>query len=493
MLLEMREITKVFPGVKALDTVNLTLKAGEILAIVGENGAGKSTLIKILSGAYQPDKGEILLNGQKAENMTPLTAIKKGIGVIYQELNSVDQLTVAENIFMGNLPRKGRLKTIDYQAMERDSRLLLTRVGMKIHPFTLMEKLSVAEKQLIEIAKTLSKDIKILVMDEPTAALNQKEIKILFGIIKELSAQGIGILYISHRMEEIFQISDRVMVMRDGLAIKTLVTSQTNIDELIPLMVGRKIVDIYPTREICTKKEICFQVKNLSTVFLKQIDFDVHQGEIVGLFGLMGCGSNEIARSIFGADSCHFDEMILNDSPVSITSPEKAKKAGIAYIPSDRKKEGLMLIHNLCHNISITILNQIKKNHLINETLEKSQVDALINKLSIKASSAKVIVNNLSGGNQQKVVLAKWLSIKPKLLILNEPTRGIDVGAKAEIYKLMNDLCRQGIGIIMVSSDLPEVMGMADRILIIHDGQIKANMEKSEFTQDKILAKAIGR
>ncbi len=493
MLLEMREITKVFPGVQALDTVNLTLKAGEILAIVGENGAGKSTLIKILSGAYQPDKGEILLNGQKAENMTPLTAIKKGIGVIYQELNSVDQLTVAENIFMGNLPRKGRLKTIDYQAMERDSRLLLTRVGMKIHPFTLMEKLSVAEKQLIEIAKTLSKDIKILVMDEPTAALNQKEIKILFGIIKELSAQGIGILYISHRMEEIFQISDRVMVMRDGLAIKTLVTSQTNIDELIPLMVGRKIVDIYPTREICTKTEICFQVKNLSTAFLKQIDFDVHQGEIVGLFGLMGCGSNEIARSIFGADSCHFDEMILNDSPVSITSPEKAKKAGIAYIPSDRKKEGLMLIHNLCHNISITILNQIKKNHLINETLEKSQVDAWINKLSIKASSAKVIVNNLSGGNQQKVVLAKWLSIKPKLLILNEPTRGIDVGAKAEIYKLMNDLCRQGIGIIMVSSDLPEVMGMADRILIIHDGQIKANMEKSEFTQDKILAKAIGR
>ena len=491
MLLEMKHITKEFPGVKALDDVSLELGAGEVLALVGENGAGKSTLIKILSGAYTPDSGEVYLNGEKQEHVTPIGAIKNGISVIYQELNNVDQVTVAENIFLGSLPRSGPMRTVDYKALRANTQALLEEVGLKVDPMTPLERLSIAQKQLVEIAKALSKDIKLLVMDEPTAALNNQEIEIMFKLIRGLAQKGIGILYISHRMEEIFEISDRVMVMRDGRAVATMPTAEVDTQKLISLMVGREIKDLYPPR--CqVGKELCFSVHGLSTDRLHDISFDVRRGEIVGLFGLMGCGRTEIARAIFGADPRKAGTMTLDGRPINPTSPYSAKRAGIGYIPADRKKDGLMLIHSVSANMTISILDQIKTHRLLDRKKEAALVDSWVRTLEIKTPSAGTIINSLSGGNQQKVVLAKWLSIEPKLLILNEPTRGIDVGSKSEIYKLMNDLCRQGIGIIMISSDLPEVMGMSDRMVVICDGRVGGTMERAAFTQDAIMAKAIG-
>lgn len=491
MLLEMKHITKEFPGVKALDDVGLELASGEVLALVGENGAGKSTLIKILSGAYTPDSGEVYLNGEKQEHVTPTGAIKNGISVIYQELNNVDQVTVAENIFLGSLPRCGPLRTVDYKALRADTQALLEEVGLKVDPMTPLEKLSIAQKQLVEIAKALSKDIKLLVMDEPTAALNNQEIEIMFKLIRGLAQKGIGILYISHRMEEIFEISDRVMVMRDGRAVATMPTAEVDTQKLISLMVGREIKDLYPPR--CqVGEELCFSVHGLCTDRLHDISFDVRRGEIVGLFGLMGCGRTEIARAIFGADPRRAGTMTLDGRAINPTSPYAAKRAGIGYIPADRKQDGLMLIHSVSANMTISILDRIKTHRLLDREKEAALVEHWVRTLEIKTPSAGTIINSLSGGNQQKVVLAKWLSIEPKLLILNEPTRGIDVGSKSEIYKLMNDLCRQGIGIIMISSDLPEVMGMSDRMVVICDGKVGGTMEKAEFTQDAIMAKAIG-
>lgn len=491
MLLEMKHITKEFPGVKALDDVSLELAAGEVLALVGENGAGKSTLIKILSGAYTQDSGEVYLNGAKQEHVTPISAIKNGISVIYQELNSVDQLTVAENIFLGSLPRSGPLKTVDYRKLRQNAQKLLDEVGLKVDPFTPVGRLSIAEKQLVEIAKALSKNIRVLVMDEPTAALNNQEIEIMFRLIRGLTAKGIGVLYISHRMEEIFELSDRVMVMRDGQNVAVMPTAQVNAQQVISLMVGREIEDLYPTRP-AIGKEVCFSVSGLSTDRLHDISFDVKKGEIVGLFGLMGCGRTEIARAIFGADPRSSGVLVLDGKEIAPASPFAAKREGIAYIPADRKQDGLMLIHSVGRNMTISVLEKIKKNHLLNKKKETALVSGWIDRLSVKTPSADTVINSLSGGNQQKVVLAKWLSIEPKLLILNEPTRGIDVGSKQEIYRLMNELSEQGIGIIMISSDLPEVMGMSDRMVVICDGKVGGIMDKSEFTQDTIMAKAIG-
>lgn len=490
MLLEMKEITKEFPGVKALDAVSLSLDRGEILAIVGENGAGKSTLIKILSGAYKQDSGETLVNGGKLSNETPGSAIQSGISVIYQELNNVDQLTIAENIFLGCLPRRPKSKLIDYGVLNQNAKKLLTEVGLDVDPFLTLEHLSIAQKQLVEIAKALSKDMRILVMDEPTASLNNKEIETMFGIIRRLAERGIGILYISHRMEEIFKISNRVMVMRDGKNVAVHKTADVTPQRLIAQMVGREITDMYPARN--HKAEgLCFEVKGMCAGRLKDISFSIQRGEIVGLFGLMGSGRTEIARAIFGANKRSAGNLYLNGREVSPQSPQEAKKLGIAYIPADRKKDGLMLIHSVSTNMTISIQEKIKKYKLLNRKLEKETVSRWISKLAIKTPSMQTMINLLSGGNQQKVVLAKWLSIEPKLLILNEPTRGIDVGSKTEIYHLMNDLCKQGIGILMISSDLPEVMGMSDRIITICDGAVSRNMEKAAFSQEAIMAGAI--
>ena len=491
MLLEMKHISKEFPGVKALDDITLDLHAGEVLALIGENGAGKSTLIKILSGAYSPDFGQIFINGKEQKNLNPTTAIKHGISVIYQELNSISLLTVAENIFLGNLPEKSAFRVIDYKALREKSTKLLNEVGLNIDPFTPMEKLSMAQKQLVEIAKALTKDIKILVMDEPTAALNTNEITIMFNLIRMLTAKNIGIIYISHRMSEIFDLSDRVLVMRDGTKVDCLKTSDSTTQQLISLMVGREIINMYPHREHI-EQDIFFSVKNLSTTNLQDISFDVRKGEIVGLFGLMGCGRTELAKALFGAVKRQTGVLTLDGKSINPKSPYQAKKSRIAYIPSDRKAEGLMLIHPVSSNITISILDKLKVFGMINYKKERELSSDWVDKLSIKTPTVSTVVDSLSGGNQQKVVLAKWLETNPQLLILNEPTRGIDVGSKTEIYNLMDKLTQNGISIIMISSDMPEVMGMSDRMVIMFEGQVRDVLAKSEYSQDIILEKAIG-
>lgn len=492
-ILHMKGIHKQFPGVKALTDIDLTLERGDVLALMGENGAGKSTLIKILSGAYQAEEGEIIFEGQPVKITNPQIAIDMGINVIYQELNNSDVLSIAENIYMGNLKTKaGGL--IDYQSISRDTRALLTRVGLEKHdPFTLVGSLSIAEKQMVEIAKALSKNTKVLVLDEPTAALNDEEIAILFGLIRQLSAEGTAIIYISHRLDEVFEISNRVMIMRDGCHVRTMLTKDTSKSELIALMVGREIQNIYPLRENGHVGETVLEVKALSSTYVKDISFRVRRGEILGLFGLMGAGRTETVETIFGDRKLTAGEIYIEGKRVDISTPKQAKALGIGYIPSDRKAEGLFLHHSVAANISVNVLPQILgRGGLLDFAKERRLTDRWIKRLRIKTPSAQTAAESLSGGNQQKIVVAKWLADQPKVLILNEPTRGIDVGAKLEIYNLMNELSRQGISFIMVSSELPEVMAMSDRIVVLHEGRKKGELERKDFSQERLLSIAIG-
>lgn len=492
--LEMKGICKSFPGVKALDNINLELEKGDVLALLGENGAGKSTLMKVLSGAYSADEGTILIDGETVEIKDPKDAISKGINVIYQELNNADVLSIAENIFMGNL-KSNKAGLIDYKTISEDTNKLLKRVGLeKYDANTLVEDLSIAEKQMVEIAKALSKNTKILVLDEPTAALTDEETDILFDLVKQLSSEGTSIIYISHRLEEVFRISNKVMVMRDGCLVKTLETKDTTKDELISLMVGRTIENVYPERVFKGDGSVLLEVNNLSTNnYVKNVSFNVKKGEVVGLFGLMGAGRTDIIEAIFGDKELETGEILMDGQKVSIKSPEDAKKLGIGYLPSDRKAEGLFLIHSIAQNISANVIDKIcGKSGLINSKLEEELAAKWIDAIKIKTPSAQTEAETLSGGNQQKVVVAKWLAADPRLLMLNEPTRGIDVGAKLEIYNLMNDLTDKGISFIMVSSELPEIMAMSDRIYVIHEGKLKGEVAREDFSQEKLLGIAIG-
>lgn len=491
-ILEMTNISKSFPGVKALQNVNLEMYAGEILALMGENGAGKSTLIKVLSGAYKSDEGEITLEGQRIRHSSPTDALNAGISVIYQELNNVDQLSIAENIFLGSLPLKKGTNTVDYKKLKEDSEILLQKVGLKYDAFTEVTTLSIAEKQLVEIAKAISKEIKVLVMDEPTAALNNQEIELMFRLIRQLSSEGVAILYVSHRFDEIFTISDKVMIMRDGQYIGTRDTNTADEHELVTMMVGREITDMYPRKDFQPSGECGFEVRGLTTAQVSDISFKANKGEIVGLFGLMGCGRTAIVEAIFGAVPKKEGRVFINQEEVTIKHPWEAKKHRIAYIPSDRKRDGLMLIHSVKKNASISVLNQFVKNKLLDLKKETETVLQWVDKLKVKAPSISTAINLLSGGNQQKVVLAKWLMTNPDVLIVNEPTRGIDVGAKAEIYNLLNNLAKDGKTIIMVSSDLPEIMAMSNRIVVIHEGKVNGVLEVKDFSQDALLKKAIG-
>lgn len=492
-ILHMKGIHKSFPGVKALTDIDLELERGDVLALLGENGAGKSTLMKVLSGAYQAEEGEIYFEGKPVKITDPKIAIDMGINVIYQELNNSDVLSIAENIYMGNLKTKaGGL--IDYQTIGRNTKALLERVGLgNYDPFLPVGSLSIAEKQMVEIAKALAKNTKVLVLDEPTAALNNEEIDILFDLIRQLSAEGTAIIYISHRLDEVFEISNKVMIMRDGCLVQTLMTKDTNKSELIALMVGREIKNIYPPRSAEHVGEVLLEVDHLSSTFVKDISFEVRRGEILGLFGLMGAGRTETVETIFGDRKLTGGEIRMEGKPVQITSPKQAKELGIGYIPSDRKAEGLFLQHSVATNISVNVLQRIlKKSGLLDFKEEHRLTDGWIQKLRIKTPSPQTLAESLSGGNQQKIVVAKWLADQPKLLILNEPTRGIDVGAKLEIYNLMNELSAQGISFIMVSSELPEIMAMSDRIVVIHEGRRKGELERKDFSQEKLLSIAIG-
>lgn len=489
-ILEMKKITKRFPGVLALKDVDLELETGEILALIGENGAGKSTLIKILAGAYSPDSGEIILHNEKLQTANPGEILGKGIAVMYQELNCLENLSIAENIFLGNIPTD-KFGKVSYRKLYSDTAKLLDTVGLKKDPKIEVADLSVAERQMMEIAKVLSKPNEVLVMDEPTSALNEAEIKTLFKIMREYTASGKSIIYVSHKLSEVFEITDRISVLRDGVLVGSVKTKKTNTTEIVSMMVGRTIEDMYPKMEI-KKGGTVLDVNNISGGYIKNISFSVAAGEIVGLFGLMGSGRTEIAESIFGKRTINKGTISVAGNNIKIKNPRSSIKAGIAYVPRERKQDSLILEGSVKENMTLAILNKLQGLLCLKLTEEVKIVSKWIDKLSIKTSSVNSQIASLSGGNQQKVVMARWLITKPKVLILNEPTRGIDVGAKVEIYRLLEDLCQEGLGILLISSETPEIIGISDKIIVVHDGTIIGEFNRSEFNQEKIMRMAVG-
>lgn len=492
-ILEMKDICKAFPGIVANDHVNLTLEKGEVLALIGENGAGKSTLMKILSGAQRADSGTITVDGKSMSGYNTREAIDLGIGIVYQELNNLGALSVAENLYIGRVPTKGKFKKVDYKTLYVNASKALKEVGLEhLDPATPLEQLSVAEKQLIEIARAFTRDVKILVLDEPTSALSDSETENLFRLIRRFKQQGVSVIYISHRLNEIFEISDSVMIMRDGKNVARRVTGETTTDQLVKDMVGREIKDMYPKRgDIEIGKEI-FRVKNLKTDFLKNVAFDVREGEVVGLFGLMGAGRSEICNCIVGMQKYETAEMTVDGKAYAPKKPSDALTSGVAYVPAERKSDGINAIISVKDNITIANLKKFSNRGIMNLKKEMELANDWVKKLSIKVPQITAPVETLSGGNQQKVVVAKELNTDPKLMILNEPTRGVDVGAKVEIYNLINDLCESRQAVLMVSSELPEIMSMADRIFVVCEGRITAEVSKSEFSQETLLKYAIG-
>ena len=489
-MLEVRGLTKLYPGVVALNKVDFQILPGEVHALVGENGAGKSTLIKCITGAIHPDEGEIIIDGKAYHHFTPSGALALGISAIYQEFNLVPLRTVGENIMLGRYPGKHGL--VDAKEMNVQARKILDELGVPIDINDTVKSLSVGFQQLVEIAKAVSRDARVIIMDEPSAALTNNELKYLFRIIEKLKARNISVLYISHRLEEIFEICDRVTVFRDGRHIATVNVSDTNTDELIRLMVNREITNIYPHVPQAAG-ETLLKVEHLNTSLLHDISFEARAGEILGFSGLVGSGRTEIMRAIFGADPYKSGSFTLYGRPYKPSTPEKAIENGIGYISEDRKKEGLLLSRPITENVVAASLKKIANRlGVIHSRGVNERAIELCKKLDVKTPSYSQLVGNLSGGNQQKVVIAKWLFASCNVIIFDEPTRGIDVGAKREIYLLMDDLIRQGKAIIMVSSDMPEMLGMADRIIVMHEGRIMKEMPRAQASQETIMKYASG-
>ena len=490
----MKHIHKKFPGVYALKDVNFDLKAGEVHALLGENGAGKSTLIKCLAGIYIPEEGEVIVKGKSHIMKSVADSQAHGISVIHQELCLVPYLSIAENMYLG---REKNIAGLIKRGEENEAaKKMLARLGLDFDPDTLIKDLSIAQQQMVEIAKALSVDADILVMDEPTASLTDKETEVLFETMRQLKAEGIGIIYISHRMSELFEITDRVTVMRDGQYVGTVNTRETTNDQLIAMMVGRELTQLYFKDEI-TPGKVVVEVKDLvSPPFVNGVSFAVREGEIVGMSGLVGAGRSETSHCIFGIDNRYTGEILIDGKPVHIRSVRQAMQNGIALVPENRKEEGLVLVNSVGYNLTLTVLHEIFRGrplgNLAKETETIETITRYIQELAIKTPSAEQLAENLSGGNQQKIVIAKWLATKPKLLILDEPTRGVDVGARAEIYGFMNELAKQGVAILMISSDLPEIINMSDRVLVMHEGRITANLSKNELSQETIMRYATG-
>lgn len=489
--LKMSGITKRFPGVLALDHVSLRVKKGEVHALLGENGAGKSTLMKILSGAYVKDEGEIELFSQKVELGNPSVSKKLGIGIIYQELNLVPTLTVAENIFIGRYPRKNKIK-INWKSMYEQSEQILRDLEVDVHATDITGKLGIAQQQMIEIAKAISLDAKIIIMDEPTAPLTDRETRKLFGIVDKLKSQGISVIYISHRLEEVKEICDRATVMRDGQTITEISVAETSIDQIIRYMVGRELTDQYPQ----IKKEIgdvVFEVKNLTIPGkVKDISFQIRAGEVLGIAGLVGAGRTETARGIFGLDTISSGQVFVDGKERVIRKPGDAIAAGIGFVTEDRKDQGLVLCLSVGENITLASLDDIEKAGVLQLGKEEKIIQSYIDKMNIKTPSAKQRVENLSGGNQQKVVLAKWMLSNCKVLIFDEPTRGIDVGAKVEVYNIINALAKAGKAVMMISSEIAEVIGVSDRVMVMARGKKQGELSNEDVNQEKIMTLAIG-
>ncbi|MGT2886995.1 sugar ABC transporter ATP-binding protein [Streptococcus didelphis] len=490
MKIKMQDISKSFGTNKVLEKIDLVIESGQVHALMGENGAGKSTLMNILTGLFPASSGKILIDGKEKTFSNPQEAEEFGISFIHQEMNTWSEMTVLENLFLGR-EIKNSIGLLDQKAMRQKAEEAFKRLQVAIPLNKSIGALSVGQQQMIEIAKSLLSKVSLLIMDEPTAALTDRETENLFRVIRSLKSEGVGIVYISHRMEEIFKITDLVTVMRDGIVVDTKETQATTPHELVKKMVGRELEDYYPekTSEI---GEIAFEVENLSGEGFENISFQVRKGEILGISGLMGAGRTEVMRAIFGLDKKKSGKIKINGQEISASTPAQAIKQGIGFLTEDRKDEGLILDFSIKDNMTLPSTKDFSKNGFFDDKTSTTFVQQLIDRLRIKSGSPQLPVGNLSGGNQQKVVLAKWIGIAPKVLILDEPTRGVDVGAKREIYQLMNELADRGVPIIMVSSDLPEVLGVSDRILVMHEGKISGILNRFEANQEKIMHLATG-
>ncbi|MCD8139095.1 MAG: sugar ABC transporter ATP-binding protein [Planctomycetaceae bacterium] len=490
-LLEVTGVSKSFPGVQALKDVHLQLKPGEVHALLGENGAGKSTLIKIIGGIHRPDTGEIRINGQQVVMDSVSTAKVNGVSIIHQEIVLVPHLSIAENIFLGSEIRSG-LGLRNKAEMDRRATQMATELGLDLDVRTPVSELTLAQRQMVEIIKAVSFDARVIIMDEPTSSLTEREVDHLFKTITSLRTKGVGIVYISHRLSELFTICDRVTVMRDGTYVGTKVIKGTNLDELIAMMVGREMKEYY-TRSIREPGETVLEVRNLCRkgVFTN-VNFSIKKGEIVGFSGLAGSGRSEIFQSIFGVDPISSGEIFLNGKAAVITGPQDAINKGISLVPEDRKKQGLVLSHSVEFNLTLTVLREFTRSVFVNKQKKNSIVQEYSQRLRIKTSGLGQRAMDLSGGNQQKVVIAKWLAPNRSLLILDEPTRGVDVGAKAEIYEIMDALASHGMAIVMISSELPEIINMSDRVVVVHNGEIAKELPREQADQETIMYYATG-
>ena len=489
-IVEMKNITVEFPGVKALDNVSFSLERGEVHVLLGENGAGKSTLMKVLSGVYKRSAGAVFVDGQEVRFAGTKDAMEAGVNIVHQELNLVPYITVAENIFLGREPKNGGV--IAWKRLFQDAKEVLERLGVDLNPKAVMKTLSVAQQQMVEIAKCVSQNSKVIIFDEPTSSLTDKEIDALFRIIEDLKANGVGVVYISHRFDEIKRIGDRATIMRDGRYIDTVRVADTPVEDMIRMMVGRELSDMFPKIEVPVG-EVIFEAKGFSTRDkLENCSLSVRRGEIVALAGLMGAGRTEFARAIIGADPIMTGEVFLDGKKLRIHSPEDAVRQGIGLLPEDRKHHGLVLGMSVEENVTLASLKKAMKNGVLSKKSEAEFAQKYVEAMRIKTPHLRQKVKFLSGGNQQKVVIGKWLMTGGKVLIFDEPTRGIDVAAKAEIYRIMGELASQGMAIIMISSELPEVLGMSDRIVVMCGGRIAGEMSRSEATQEKIMHLATG-
>jgi rhamnose transport system ATP-binding protein len=488
-ILELKEISKRFGNVEVLHGVSFTLKPGEVHALLGENGAGKSTLIKVITGIHQPDGGEIYLNDQRVRFDNPLQSRQAGIAAIYQELSLCPDLNVAENIFLGRQPTTAGGR-IDWRKLYSEADRLLASLGVHLDLRTKARNLSIAQMQSVEIARAFSLNARILIMDEPTSSLTLNEVAELFGLVRRLRDEGAAIIFISHRLEELFEVADRVTILRDGSRVGTRLVTDVNRDELVRLMVGRTISNLFPKQEI-QPGEIALKVENLTQAgIFEDISFEVRKGEILGMAGLVGAGRTDVARAIFGVTPPTSGRIQVEGRWVEITSPQQAIGLGLAYVPEDRQLHGLIPAMSITSNISLPILKKYARRGWLLDKAERSAAFTAAQQMEVRANTIWQIARTLSGGNQQKVVLAKWLSTKPRILILDEPTRGIDVGTKAAVHALMSKLASEGIAILMISSELPEVLGMSDRIIVMHEGQMTGHFTRAEATQEKIISAA---
>ncbi len=490
-IIEFVNVSKRFGGVRALDNVSFSVKRGEIHALVGENGAGKSTLINLCGGVFPKDEGHIIFRGEEIQRASTHYSKELGISIVYQEFPLCNHLSVAENIFLGPFPEQ-KFGVLNRRAMQERARELFDSLGVDIDPTIPVGRLSVGEQQIVEISKALSRDADLIIMDEPTSALTQRETEHLFGIIRRLKQRGITVIYVSHRLREVFEICDRVTVLRDGKYIGTLNVSEATMDQVVQMMVGRQISALFP-KEQAEIRGVMLRGEGLTSQGLfENVTFEVRRGEILGLAGLQGSGNQALLRTIFGLHPLDAGELYLDGQRLTISSPNEAIERGIAYVPADRRSEGTVLNLSVSDNIGLLSLQNIARLGYVIRRRLKRIVDDSIKRLNIKTPSSRQIVQNLSGGNQQKVVLAKWLSIRPRVLLLDDPTRGIDVGSKAEIHQLLNDLTREGHAVLLISSELPELLAMSDRLLVMYKGHVVKELSRQEATEEAVMALMTG-